>query len=300
MASRSSLYSTLLTPVVADVPGLKMPDYVFGGGYGDLETNQLQMDVKRIQAAEAAARQEEADRQRQFEEDLASSFETNKPTSLRDAYSLALDQAGSHGQAKMMLDILEAQDRDDKQSARDRIQAITMGPSLMRAGMTDAYGQYLKEIGQNPDEIITPEAVAATRKTIKSGSTVYAQDGDGNLVPILTGQGRKSKDRTDIPYVNQAGDVQFVDPDDTSKRRELLQGGFRRGEAWKTKEDPLAALLGSTPVAQQNTDNQKRLVDDIAAQAPALTPTSAPQKTPPPRPLPGESYEAYKRRVNGR
>jgi len=263
---------------------------VFGGAYNqvELDNNQLiqQRQAQELQRQQEEANQmklQEAERQREYEARLAEAFGTEKPKTLGDYYTTAQRVAGESGQADQMLKLVQAQEEEARRRKAELFQTITAGPGLMRAGMEGAFADQLQAIGQDPSRYITPEARDAANKAFKGL--------DANGDPIFKGAGGGSG-RQAIPYTNEADDTQWVDPRDTKRRDALKDAGYKKGEEYKAGGgiEDLARMFG-LDVAP------KPKIEDLSA---SQKQTVEATKPPPPPRKPGESFEDYRARVNGK
>ena len=251
-ASRSSLYSQFITPVSVNVPS-GLPSWMFGANYGDIERNVLQTEQARANVEGTQALNDARDMQnQQMEKDLAfqqkmqDSYQKQKPTTLRDLYSMKADAASAGGRVEDLLDAQSKLDALDRQQKIEKINAITSVPGLMRAGGTEAAKQLMTLSGIDPSSMDLAKMEDATRKMQSFGALGrgYYEDGQPVIIPgTAKPAGGSGKGAIPKAYIDPAsGNVQYVDPRDIQGRQDLLEKGYVPGEQ-KPKPNPAEALM---------------------------------------------------------
>lgn len=298
--SRTSLMSMYMTPPTADIPS-GLPSWVFGGNYNQVEQDILGLNQQRNQIALQQQAQEQnelaiAQRERQeaFQNALSERFGQSPPASLRDMYTGAQEIALQTGMAGEAIDFAQALEREREQERAREIQLITSGPTLMRAGMEDAWRQMLTSAGKNPDDYITDQTRAYTQRILSNAGTKYILDEDGNPVPILSGPDRTKAPKTDTYFNPQTQQFEEL-PEGAAGRNIALRKKLVAVDSNFNAEDYPAGQNQSPAPESGNswwnlgglfadsnpkqTQAQQALADSQAAAPPMVTPV--PTATPP-------------------
>lgn len=288
----SSLYSTVQT----DIPS-GLPSWMFGGSFNQIEEDVLGLQAKR-QALDLQQQQEEANalriQQQQNEmaaaEELAQKYaEKGDGLTFEDSIKLGKQTALNRGLFDQYIRMTNLEQQQQQQDERERRAAITEALSYGRLGATPFAEERLRLAGVDPSTVFTDEFKARTEKYLKSGGNIYGI-GDGTPNLILNNPNPGGSDRDLKPYVNKAGDIQYVSPRDYETRKKLVASGYQPGETYSLSDiEQLQSAMGAPApkTGEVQSQQQQQLVQEIKS------------KPPPPPARPGESFEEYKRRVGG-
>ena len=297
MARTSPLSGIYEIPSVGMPQGL--PSWVMGGDFNAIEQGIVGMDRQRAALEQDRIgnefnqlRQQQLQGQMDYQDALGERLKTAPPTTMQEAYTVGMQTALENGQTDQYLQFQEAMEKQAEQERVRQIQAITSAPGLLRAGMDEGAGTLMDMSGLDRNKYINPQVIATNEKLRNAGGQAWGVNGEGQWAPVFgsprgSGGGSDSKGARD-EFINAQGQVAFVygkDPKAEEKIAQLVNSGYQPG----LKYDPIDAMLGGmTPSnpTQQNSQNQKAIVEEI--------------KSKPPPALPGEKYEDYKRRVNGK
>lgn len=232
---------------VASIQSPALPSWVMNGDFGDIEKswmttdgNAAQIEKLRLENDQAQAQLQKAQEAQDYLDTVGQQLQQQKPSSLRDMYETigqtALDK-GRVGDYREVQEKLAAQDEQDK---KDRIQAITNTPSLLKAGMTEGARDVLSQFGVDPSMFVNNESIMRNTPKPKAEKAV--------------------KDTTKAFFNSDTGDVKFVDTKNEAEIEAALKSGYRQGLTPKaSKVDPIAALLGE----MDPTAKQEQIVKDI-------------------------------------
>lgn len=267
--ARSSLYGDLLQ-------GMKLPNWVFGGEFGDIENDIIKTEFARRQSDARAllndAQQlenEQKQRNQDFQDQLGDIFKEKQPATVRDMYQIAMEQALGAGRSKDYMEVRQGLEELDKREKQQKIQDINAAIAAGRINPEYA--------GQIMPGLFTPDAVKRQqeRNNLMGGLIYDPESGDLMPKPRASG-GRSGGSRQPIAY-RKGEDIQWVDPLDIDTRTTLAKAGYTRGEE-QSDMDRLESEMGGAPLSKESDGFT------LFKRQPTPTPTAAPQTmmTPPP------------------
>jgi hypothetical protein len=213
--ARTSPYGDLLQ----GIPGAKMPEWVFGGEFGDIENDIIRTEFGRRQSEARALQNDQlefdldkARRNRDFQDELAGVFEQNKPATMRDMYRVGAEQALGQGRADIAFQMQDKLDELDRQEKQRKLQDTQLALSIGKMNPDEA-------ARMNP-QIFSPDVVARMKKEAELEMARAARLARGDDTP------KPDKGKNFI--VDNAGKIDVV-PD--SELRQKIQEGWRPATA---------------------------------------------------------------------
>lgn len=262
MPPRSSVYSN----------ALKLPEWVFGGDYGDISTLMNNRD-KSYETTEQARQQTEsnqykldaAEKAQAFSDLVGERFEgDSQPKTLRDAYQMMIQAANESGNPLEGVDILAKVNNLERQSSQDRMIDLKSARDLADAGSADLVRSLLPPEFQDQAETMVESRRPNRSKGPKERTIDMYDLTTGVLIPNvpvsaaiqaqMSGRAVPAND----PRV-RSGEIQLPSFPGTEKPKATEGGGF--WDFFSSSPKP-----GEAPAEQQ-----KQLVDDIGRQATEFT-----------------------------
>lgn len=218
--ARSSPYGDLLQ----GVPGMKLPDWVFGGDFGDIENSIIVTENARRQSEGRALQNDQlefdldkAKRNRDFQDELAGVFGENKPATIRDMYRIGVEEALGRGRADIALDMQDKLDELDRREKQQKIQDTQLALSIGRMNPDEA-------ARMNP-QVFSPDVVARMKKEAELEMARAARLARGDDTP--------KPDKGKNYIIDSGGNIDVV-PD--SELRQKIQEGWRPATAEIVKQ----------------------------------------------------------------
>ena len=262
MAPRSSVYSN----------ALKLPEWVFGGDYGDLSTLMNNRD-KSYETTEQARQLTEsnqykldaAEKAQAFSDLVGEQFQgDSQPKTLRDAYQRMIQAANESGNPLEGVDLLEKVDNLERQSSKDRLVDLNSARDFADTGSTDLVRSFLPPEFQDQAETMVESRRSKGRGNGKESTMDMYDLTSGILipdVPIIAAVKAQMSGRA-IPANDprvKSGEIQLPSFPGTEKPKPEEGGGF--WDFFSSNSKP-----GEAPVKEQ-----QKLVDDIGRQATEFT-----------------------------
>lgn len=217
--ARSSPYGDLLQ----GMPGMKLPDWVFGGDFGDIENDIIKTEFGRRQSEARALQNDQLEldlnkdrRNQDFQEGLAGIFQEKKPATMRDMYQVGVEQALGQGRADIALQMQDKLDELDRREKQQRLQDTQLALSIGRMNPDEA-------ARMNP-QIFSPDVVARMKKEAELEMARAAR----------LAKDSPESSRQPVAY-NKDGKIEWVDPRNTTRRNELITDGWNKGEKPKAQ-----------------------------------------------------------------
>lgn len=250
MAARTSLYTS----------ALKMPEWVFGGDYGDLSKVMNQRDVSYENVAQNEQQTqlndfkiEDQQRQERMREILNDRMGASRPATIRDAYQQMIDSAYEAGDPVMAMDY-EAKRQAYEESKVNKRRAELAGA----IGLADNLGY--DRINEMYPGVLSKDDYTRNQKRIKDGG-VKSSD----MVIAMNAQ-TGTKERIPWSEARKAQELGWeIDPS-SARQEDILDGIERR------KEEATAQAKGDGRSAIMRFLNPTAPIP-----APSPTPTPVPQ-----------------------
>jgi hypothetical protein len=212
--ARTSPYGDLI-----NIPGMKLPEWVFGGEFGDIENDIIKTEFARRQSdARALANDQDelklnqARELQDFYKGLSDVFGENKPATMRDMYRVGAEQALGQGRADIAFQMQDKLDELDRQEKQRKLQDTQLALSIGKMNPDEA-------ARMNP-QIFSPDVVARMKKEAELEMARAARLARGDDTP------KPDKGKNFI--VDNAGKIDVV-PD--SELRQKIQEGWRPATA---------------------------------------------------------------------
>ena len=270
--ARTSPYGDLL-----QVPGMKIPDWVFGSDFGDMENDIIKTEFARRQSEGQALQNdtremqlEAAQRELDYENQLSGVFQEKKPTTVRDMYQVAMEQALGAGRAEDFMKMQTGLEQLDRQEKQQKIQDINTAIAAGRINPGMA--------AQMMPDLFTPDVVKRQQERNNlMGGLMYDPE-SGELVPkpraggaggVRGGESDGDFGKGSITLVNpQTGAMKMVPKSQANAHFEL---------GWVPEDSPMALQAMAERMNPKEQDSGESFLSKIFRAEPPPVPSAEAQ-----------------------